>query len=97
MADKISVAGSYGRELILNEFNETLKNSLSHKFLDYGITLEKTEAQIEFDRTDSDYGRITSLDIAAKGFDVSNSYSVAVTELKNIFQTYIKLIGTIYI
>jgi len=33
MADKISVAGSYGRELILNEFNETLKNSLSHKFL----------------------------------------------------------------
>ena len=85
MADKISVAGSYGRELILNE------NSLSHKFLDYGITLEKTEAQIEFDRTDSDYGRITSLDIAAKGFDVSNSYSVAVTELKKYISNVYKI------
>lgn len=27
MADKISVAGSYGKELILNEFNETLKTA----------------------------------------------------------------------
>ena len=91
MADKISVAGSYGRELILNEFNETLKNSLSHKFLDYGITLEKTEAKIQFDRTDSDYGRITSLEIAAKGFDVSNSYSVSVTELKKYISNVYKI------
>lgn len=91
MADKISVAGNQGRELILNEFNEALKSSLSDKFLEYGITLENAEAEVEFDRTDSDYGRITSLQITAKGFDDNNSYSVAVTELKKYISNVYKI------
>ena len=32
-----------------------------------------------------------SLDIAAKGFDVSNSYSVAVTELKKYISNVYKI------